>query len=52
MANPPNPAEEGVVGVYVPPEPSRGREDGRTQGFLAKSSTIQACTYVQFSTHF
>ncbi|GAY39408.1 hypothetical protein CUMW_044130, partial [Citrus unshiu] len=45
MANPPNPAEEGVVGVYVLPEPSCGREDGRTQGFLAKSSTIQACTY-------
>ena len=32
MANPPNPAQEGVVGVDVPPEPSRGREDGRTQG--------------------
>ena len=47
MTNPPNPAEEGVVGVDVPPEPSHGREDEHTQGFLAKSSTIQACIYVE-----
>ena len=32
MANPPNPVQEGVVGVDIPSEPSRGREGERTQG--------------------
>ena len=32
MANPSNVAQEGVVGVDVPPEPSRGREGERAQG--------------------
>ena len=32
MANTSNPAQEGVVGVDVPPEPSRGREGERAQG--------------------
>ena len=32
MANPLNVAQEGVVGVDVPLEPSRGREGERTQG--------------------
>ena len=32
MANPSNPSQEGVVGVDVPPEPSRGREGERAQG--------------------
>ena len=31
-ANPSNVAQEGVVGVDVPPEPSRGREGERAQG--------------------
>ncbi|KAH9722467.1 Endonuclease [Citrus sinensis] len=32
MANPSNVAQEGVVGMDVPPEPSRGREGERAQG--------------------
>ena len=32
MANPSNVAQEGVVGVDAPPEPSRGREGDRAQG--------------------
>ena len=32
MTNPSNPAQEGVVGVNVPPESSRGREGERAQG--------------------
>ena len=32
MANPSNVAQEGVVGVDVSPEPSRGREGERPQG--------------------
>ena len=32
MANPPNPMQEGVVGVDVPSEPSRGHEGERAQG--------------------
>ncbi|KAL9408761.1 hypothetical protein AB3S75_047194 [Citrus x aurantiifolia] len=32
MANPSNVAQEGIVGVDVPPEPSRGREGERAQG--------------------
>ena len=31
MAKPSNPTQEGVVGVDVPPEPSRRREGERTQ---------------------
>ena len=31
MANPSNPSQEGVVGVDVPPEPSRNREEDRAQ---------------------
>ena len=32
MDNPSNPAQEGVVGVDVPSEPSRDREGERAQG--------------------
>ena len=32
MGNPPNPAQERVVGVDVPPEPSGGCEDACAQG--------------------
>ena len=37
MANPPNPVQEGVIGVDVPPEPSHGREGDRAQGKRGKS---------------
>ena len=41
MANPSNVAQEGVVGVDVPPEPSRGREGDRAQGKTrGKSKTL------------
>ena len=32
MANPPNPVQEGVVGVDIPPKPSCSREGERAQG--------------------
>ena len=38
MANPSNVAQEGVVGVDVPPEPSRGREGERAQGKTCSKS--------------
>ena len=45
MANPLNPVQEGVVGVDVPPEPSRGREEecapGKTRG-KSKAPSVDA----------
>ena len=38
MANPSNVAQEGVVGVDVPPEPSRSREGERAQGKIRGKS--------------
>ena len=37
MANPPNPVQEGVVGVETPPDPSHNRKKGPTQGKSGRS---------------